>query len=80
MTFRLERCREVVIAKPSAKRGATDRAHHHMIAVTPEVDFVAGFDAQFVTQILGNDDLSLRSDTMSHTDEYNWLLSTVTSA
>jgi hypothetical protein len=42
-----------------------------VIVVEPEVDLVAGFDAQAVSQLLGDHDLPLGADTMSHTDEYN---------
>jgi hypothetical protein len=42
-----------------------------MIVMAPEVDLVAGFDAQFVAKLLWDHDLALRADTMSHTIEYN---------
>lgn len=50
------------------------RPHGYMVSVPPEGDLVAGFDAEFVSQGLGNHDLPLGADTMSHTTKYNqWL-------
>ncbi len=51
----------------------TGRANGHMIVVAPEADLVTGLDAQFVPQLLGDHDLPLRSDTVSHTHKYNLL-------
>ena len=42
-----------------------------MVVLAPEADLVTRLDPEFVSQLLGNDDLALRPDTMSHTDEYN---------
>lgn len=42
-----------------------------MVTVTPEADLVARFDPQFVAQLLGDHDLTLRPDPVSHTPEYN---------
>jgi hypothetical protein len=42
-----------------------------MVFVAPEVHFITGFDTEFVAQFLGNHDLSLWSDAVSHTGEYN---------
>jgi hypothetical protein len=42
-----------------------------MIVMAPEVDLVAGLDAQFVAKLLWDHDLALRADTMSHTIKYN---------
>ncbi len=47
------------------------RTHSDMIAVAPEADFVTGFDAEFVTQLLRNHDLPLGPYSMSHTFQYN---------
>lgn len=43
-----------------------------MIAVTPELDLIAWLDPELYAQLLGNDDLPLRSDSPSHTVEYNF--------
>lgn len=42
-----------------------------VVIMTPEADFVAGLDAEFVAEFFGNDDLALGSDTASHTGKYN---------
>ncbi len=42
-----------------------------MVAVEPEVHFVARLDAEFVAQFLRDHDLPLRPHTMSHTVQYN---------
>ena len=42
-----------------------------VVVVEPEVDLVARLDAQLVSQLLGDDDLPLGTDTVSHTEEYN---------
>ena len=39
--------------------------------MAPEAHFITGFDAEFVAQFLGNHDLSLGPDAVSHTSEYN---------
>lgn len=49
----------------------TGRANRHMILVAPEADLVTRLDPKLVSQLLGDDDLSLRPNTMSHTVEYN---------
>lgn len=43
-----------------------------VVVVQPEVDLIAGFDAELVAELLGNDDLALRSHTASHTNKYNF--------
>lgn len=57
----------------AASQGApmARRANRHMVVVAPEADLVARLDPEFVTQLLGDDDLTLGSDTMSHTGKYN---------
>lgn len=42
-----------------------------MVVVAPKADFVTRLDSEFVAQLLGNHDLALRTDTMSHTSQYN---------
>jgi hypothetical protein len=42
-----------------------------MIAVAPETHLVARLDAQLVAQVLRDDDLTFRSDAMSHTSQYD---------
>lgn len=42
-----------------------------VVIVEPEVDLVAWFDPELVSQLLGDDDLPFGADTMSHTIEYN---------
>lgn len=42
-----------------------------MVVFAPEADFVARLDAERVAKVLGDDDLALGSDTVSHTGEYN---------
>lgn len=46
------------------------RAERNMIAVEPEAHLVARLDAQLVAQVLRDDDLSLRTDALSHTGQY----------
>ncbi len=49
-------------------------ADRDVVVVEPEADLVAWFDAEFVTKLLRDNDLSLRPDSMSHTDQYNlWI-------
>jgi len=42
-----------------------------VVIVEPEVDLVARFDAELVSQLLGDDDLSFGADAVSHTEKYN---------
>jgi len=49
----------------------TGRSNRYMIVVAPEADLVTRLDPKFVSQLLGDDDLPLGSDTMSHTCQYN---------
>ncbi len=44
-----------------------------VVVVDPEVDLVAGFDPELVAELFGDDDLSLGSDPVSHTIEYNYV-------
>lgn len=46
-------------------------ADRDVVVVKPEADLVARFDAEFITKLLRDDDLSLRPDSMSHTYQYN---------
>jgi hypothetical protein len=46
-------------------------AEGDVVIVQPEVDLVAWFDAELVSQLLGDDDLPFGADTMSHTRKYN---------
>ena len=46
-------------------------AEGDVVIVQPEVDLVAWFDAELVSQLLGNDDLPLGADAVSHTGKYN---------
>jgi len=48
------------------------RAKRDVVTVAPEADLVPRLDPERVTQILRDDHLPLGTDTMSHTDEYNW--------
>ncbi len=45
-----------------------------MIVVAPEADFVARLDAELITKLLRDDDLPFRTDTVSHTRQYNSVL------
>ena len=65
----------MVRAEAATKFSTADRAHGDVIAVTPEVDLVAGLDAQLVTELLGDHNLPLRSDPVSHTKQYNYRVS-----
>ena len=38
-----------------------------VVAVEPEVDLVAWFDAELVAELLGDDDLAFGANTVSHT-------------
>jgi hypothetical protein len=60
-----------VAAEPTTQLRPTDGTYRHVIVMAPEVDLVAGFDAQLVAKLLWDHDLALRADTMSHTIEYN---------
>ena len=42
-----------------------------VVIVEPEVDLVAWFDAELVSQLLGDDDLPFGADAVSHTVKYN---------
>jgi len=42
-----------------------------VVIVEPEVDLVARFDAELVSQLLGDDDLPFGADAVSHTMKYN---------
>lgn len=44
-------------------------ADDHVVIVEPEADLVAWFDAEVVSQLLGNDNLPVGSDTVSHTGQ-----------
>lgn len=47
------------------------RANRDVIVIEPEADLVARLDAQLVTQLLRDGDLTFRSDSVSHTAQYN---------
>ncbi len=47
------------------------RSDGHVVVVEPEVDLVAWFDAELVSQFLGDHDLPFGSDAVSHTCQYN---------
>ncbi len=42
-----------------------------VVIVEPEIDLVAWFDAELVSQLLGDHDLPLGADAVSHTVKYN---------
>ena len=42
-----------------------------MVVVEPEVDLVAWRDAELLSQFLGDHDLTLGTDAVSHTEQYN---------
>ncbi|HVM54307.1 MAG TPA: hypothetical protein VM262_14030 [Acidimicrobiales bacterium] len=42
-----------------------------VVFVEPEVDLVAWFDAELVSQLLRDDDLPFGTHAVSHTDEYD---------
>ncbi len=42
-----------------------------MVVVAPEADLVAGLDPQLLTELFGDDDLTLGADTVSHTVKYD---------
>ena len=42
-----------------------------MVVVAPEVDLVAWLDSKLVPELLRDDNLTLRADTVSHTVQYN---------
>ena len=76
LSFSLEGGGQLVAAEPASQVRPTDRTYRHVVVMAPEVDLVAGFDAQLVAQRLWDHDLALRADTMSHTIEYNRATST----
>lgn len=43
-----------------------------VVVVEPEVDLVARFDAEVVSQFLGDDDLPFGAHAVSHTVKYNY--------
>ena len=47
------------------------RPNRHVVAVTPETDFVTRLDTELVAQFLGDDDLAFRAHSMSHTVKYD---------
>jgi len=57
--------------------GGADR---DVVVVEPEVDLVAGFDAELVSQFLWDDDLALGTHAVSHTDQYNSMETPLTKA
>lgn len=64
----LEFAHEVGVTEPSAEWAlSTRRTEGDMVFVVPEAHFITGFDTEFVAQFLRNHDLTLGSDTMSHT-------------
>lgn len=58
---------------PLQRATETRRSHRDMIVVDPEADLVARLDPQLIAELLRNDDLAFRPDSMSHTTEYNLL-------
>lgn len=42
-----------------------------VVPVAPEDDLVAGFDAERVAEVLGDHDLALGTDLVSHTSKYD---------
>jgi hypothetical protein len=48
-------------------------ADRDVVVVEPEADLVARLDPELVTKLLRDDDLPLRPDSMSHTEQYNRL-------
>jgi hypothetical protein len=58
------------VFEPATQRAAVARrADGDMVSVAPEADFVARLDPELVSEFLGDDDLSLRPDAVSHTCE-----------
>lgn len=58
--------------EPAAQRSPAIRwPNRDVVVVTPEADLVSGLDAELVAELLGNDDLALRPDAVSHTNRYN---------
>ena len=43
----------------------------NVVIVEPEIDLVAWFDTELVSQLLGDDDLPFGTNPMSHTTKYN---------
>ena len=70
--FALELVGQCRAREPPAERLAmVGGADGDVVVVEPEVDLVAWFDAELVSQLLGNDDLPLGADAVSHTGKYN---------
>ena len=46
-------------------------ANGEVVFVQPEIDLVTRFDTELIAQLLGNNDLPLGADAMSHTTRYN---------
>lgn len=51
----------------------TRRSDGDVVVMEPEADLVTRLDAKLVAQLLGDHDLALGADTMSHTYKYNLL-------
>ena len=47
------------------------RTDGDVVIVEPEVDLVAWFDAELVSQLLRNDNLAFGAHAMSHTTQYD---------
>ena len=61
-----EHLHEVSTCEAVARGGAVAGwSHGDVVSLSPEGDFVAGFDAEFVSEFFGDDDLSLGPDDMS---------------
>jgi hypothetical protein len=70
--FSLESPTEIRAAEASTKRRAgVGRSQRDVVFVAPEIHFIARLDAELVAQVLWDHYLALRSDTVSHTGEYN---------
>lgn len=68
---------EIRAQETSLQRSPTARrAHGDVIVVEPEGDFVTWMDSQLVAQVLRDDNLPLRPNSMSHTIKYNFTAST----
>lgn len=59
--------RESSLQRPTT----TGEAHGDVTVVEPEGDFVTRMDTQLVAELLRDDDLTFRPNSVSHTDEYN---------
>src|SRR5690606_14995455 len=56
----------------TAQRGTgAGRSDDDVVVFEPEVDLVAGLDAERLTQVLGDHDLSFGPHPVSHTAQYN---------